>query len=159
MEHYNRGLEDKVDDAKKAYTKHLKDTTTALDKLLEGEPTKEDCKKALEKLGNLSHSWQDYYAHAVRKSSPYGGDPGKISGTPDSQGSPMKPSSWGHLGIDVWNNDFGEHGRNEPASRRKDKGKEREKQAIEFVAGKYEEIMKKWAEKCSCHYNKLGKTK
>jgi hypothetical protein len=148
-QHYNRGLKDDIDKAKKDYAKYLKDKRKALDDDLDGSPTKEECENALEKLGQLSHSWQDYYAHAVDKTSPYQGDPGKITGSPDTQGENMKPSSWGSIFFN-----WGEHGRNEPAARRSDDGKERKKQATDFVAKKYEEIMADWAKKCCKYYEK-----
>ena len=62
--HYN-------DDAE-AYAENLRALSDEFNASLNadnGNPSCEDCKDALETLGELSHAWQDYYAHAIDKNS------------------------------------------------------------------------------------------
>jgi hypothetical protein len=140
-QHYNRGIGVGIDDARDAYLKHIQSVVAAYSKLLEGKPDKQNCAEALKKLGWVSHSWQDYYAHAIGLNSPHWGDPGPIAGNPDSPS--LKPALWTD-----W--DLGEHGLSEPAARESDMGLNRYVKAESFVSGKYPTMLQAWLAKCRC---------
>ena len=151
--HYNRALDENVDNARKAFSKALKDNTDAFNKKIESpQPTKKDCEEALQILGRLTHMWEDYYAHAIGNDSPHRGDPGPIKGDPDSPSTELKPSSWGGM-----LSDWGEHGSSDPAKREKDGGKDRMEKATDFVSGKLGSMMPGWWDKCKCYYEKKKK--
>ena len=108
------------------------------------------CVEALESLGLLSHSWQDFYAHAIRRDGLGGyensGFPGwtafseGIRGTPE-QRDRFWPSSY-----------VGEHPKlAEPVYTNSREGQARQVEAILFVARKYDSMLAKWFAKCkSC---------
>jgi hypothetical protein len=144
-QHYNRALRGDIAAARKAYSANLKSKQTSFNNLLK-TPSKSSCKSALESLGQLTHSWEDYYAHAIGVNSPFRGDPGPIEGDPDAPSANLKPSSWG--GLSNW----GEHGFEEPAWREKDKGTDRTKKATAFVTGKLKSDIPIWWGKCRCFY-------
>jgi hypothetical protein len=125
-------------------------------------PSYGDCKDALVRLGRLTHAWQDFYAHAIDKDSDgevsmldgvWYKDVGTLSGaTPDNPGIKLKPSSFGYLGWDFWNNDFGEHGIGEPGNRARDKATRRQS-SEDFTATKFDTyLVEKWLPKCWCPY-------
>ena len=144
-QHYNRGIAEFSDVARDAYVSHVQSVVVEYSKLLEGKPDRGKCLEALQKLGRVSHSWQDYYAHAIGLNSPYWGDPGPIDGNPDSPSANLKPASWGGY------NNWGEHGPSEPASREADMGLNRYVKAESFVTGKYPKMLQAWLAKCRCH--------
>ena len=61
--HYNRGLIQNEKDLDDEYAAYLEKEKKAFDAALTGQ----ECKDALEALGRLCHSWQDFFAHAKRK--------------------------------------------------------------------------------------------
>ena len=146
-----------------AYAKKLNDLSDEFNGSLNannGNPSYEDCKKALETLGNLSHAWQDYYAHAIDKNSNGSiyiengvtlATVGSVSGNPEKPGDNMKPVSFS-----LWL--FGaEHGISEPGDRAPDRINRRW-QAAEFTAVKYKKLlMDQWWPKCYCLYCKEWK--
>ena len=110
------------------------------------------CLSALRSLGALSHSWQDYYAHAIHQSTGFAD--AAISGSPDSGGGPYWPSSYSGFWIASIP---AEH----PASRT---GREpfnegtavwqaRWNAAIQFVQDKYFNYLGMWVAECSCCCN------
>ena len=114
-----------------------------------------ECRDAIDALGRLSHSWQDYYAHAVvlvkdRKGHTHDlwtANP-PITGTPDNPpGSTGKivPSSWGVF-------DHGEHGEGEPGG---SEGAARQTGAWHFVFTEYNSLLPEWVEKCRCYCGDL----
>jgi hypothetical protein len=144
-QHYNRGIAEFSDVARDAYVSHVQSVVAEYSKLLEGKPDRAKCSEALQRLGRVSHSWQDYYAHAIGLNSPYWGDPGPIEGSPDSPSANLKPASWGGY------NNWGEHGPSEPASREADMGLNRYVKAESFVTGKYPKMLQAWLAKCRCY--------
>ncbi|HID20914.1 MAG TPA: hypothetical protein EYP14_00730, partial [Planctomycetaceae bacterium] len=124
--------------------RHAKETACGL-------ATRIDCDDALGALGRVTHSWQDYYAHAVLLN----GDAGPawsaeepLVGSPDELNRELKPCSWGSLFRP------GEHGWTEPAWRDVrgdvDGGKLRYADAVSFVQGKYRLYISKWWRMCKC---------
>lgn len=146
-QHYNRPLDGDIDAARRSYSANLAARQTSFDIYLE-HPSKSTCKYALIRLGQLSHSWEDYYAHAIGVNSPFRGDPGPIHGNPDNPSTDLKPSSWG--GLFNW----GEHGESEPAWREPDGGDDRNLKAVNFVEGKFNMEMPVWWKACKCYYDK-----
>jgi RHS repeat-associated protein len=141
-QHYNRAVGDFPDTARQAYVSNIQSLTSSYSSLLSGNTNKQNCVTALNKLGQVSHSWQDYYAHAIGLNSPLWGNPGPIAGNPDSPSTNLKPASWG--------GGTAEHGPNEPGSREPDGGYNRLNQATSFVTGKYENMLPSWMLKCRC---------
>jgi RHS repeat-associated protein len=141
----------KFDQAITKLTEYSEDTPC------EGE-RRSNCREALEALGRVSHSWEDYYAHAVLLS----GAPGpawsanpSIFGSPDDLNPQLKPSSWGGL------LNRGEHGPanvvtdpNEPGDRDStatvNGGEIRRQDARAFVSQKYLHALGEWMPKCGC---------
>jgi hypothetical protein len=109
--------------------------------------TSDSCLEALRALGRLTHSWQDFYAHAVKNSHPilplWG--TGADIGDPHAPGFDVKPPSWS------W--PFGgEHGLwSEPADRDGAHGAmHREVDSVFFVIDQYRAMLPHWYEKCKC---------
>ena len=110
-------------------------------------PTCNDCNAALDALGRVSHTWQDYYAHAVLttngEASPAWTATPPVTGSPDRMSRALKPSSWRGVFQP------GEHGWSEPGGR----GGEldpRTRDATSFVAGKLKSMLPDWFRKCRC---------
>jgi len=143
--HYNRGLSENIAFARQRYSEWLRLRQTSFNNLLE-HPSKSACELALKAIGELTHSWEDYYAHAIGVNSPFRGNPGPIEGNPDAPSTNLKPSSWGGYF------DWGEHGNSEPAWREADRGADRATKASDFVAGKFRSEMPRWWRACHCFY-------
>jgi RHS repeat-associated protein len=138
--------------------------------LVHRQPTQVECEDALKSLGHLTHSWQDYYAHALTITGPatynragisslktskilWTGSP-QITGSPDNPagtGGAISPSSFSLSSFG------GEHGINEVDEDYPAEGSARKADAIAFVATKYRPMLSSWAIKCLCHCNKIGK--
>jgi hypothetical protein len=144
-QHYNRGLSEDVVFARLRYSEWLRLRQTSFSSLLE-HPSRTTCELALNAIGELTHSWEDYYAHAVGVNSPFRGDPGPIKGIPDAPSKELKPCSWGGYF------NLGEHGYAEPAWREADGGTYRATKAFDFVAGKFRSEMPRWWNACHCFY-------
>jgi hypothetical protein len=117
------------------------------------------CFEALESLGLLSHSWQDFFAHAIRRDGRGGREnstvPGwtafsvGVMGTPEAVQNFWPSSYYGALSRDV-----GEHPRwEEPVDHGSAEGEARQREALIYVASKYESLLTKWIEECNCHCN------
>lgn len=144
-QHYNRPLDGDIGTAKTAYSNNLQNKQAVFDLQIE-TPSKSRCDNALKALGQMTHAWEDYYAHAIGLTSPFRGDPGPIEGDPNNLSTNLKPCSWGSL------TDWGEHGATEPAWREPDQGLDRATQAVNFVMGEIESRMTLWSIKCHCFY-------
>lgn len=144
--HFNRGIDEDIITAKDAYFKISYDYWNEIvDRI--AEPNKGNCFKALEFVGMLSHSWQDYYAHAIHKDSDGSKKTiGKVTGDPDNPGFDMKPASWGGL----WPPKFGEHGASEPGDRASDRNV-RIESAEKFTKKRFDEFFKIFWEPCKCY--------
>jgi hypothetical protein len=145
-QHYLRAKDENVNIARGKYSKDLSMDEYAYFKLLESNPGKQECVKALRRLGHIAHMWQDYYAHAIRPDSPFRGDPGLIAGDPSSPSLNLKPASWGGL-----TDRYDEHGSQEPARREQDGGVNRYNQALRFTANEFPRFLSEWLHKCKCH--------
>ncbi|MCG3181554.1 MAG: hypothetical protein BIFFINMI_03950 [Phycisphaerae bacterium] len=158
--HYNRNINQAPAQADAAYTTYLaqeiKTFEDGLGKVKWQCVNKDEqatCGDALNAIGRLAHSWQDFYAHAVllndngRPASQAAWAAG-IRGTPDNLNPKLKPSSWGG----VWNT--GEHGGlldGEPSDRDKPGGRQwRYNDARDFVADKFKKHLSAWYVKCNC---------
>lgn len=100
-------------------------------------------------MGRLTHSWQDYFAHAVLlngNAGPAWAANPPITGSPDSLNDKLKPASWGGY------TDTGEHGWSELASRDKLGGEQRRyDDARQFVRKKLKSLISDWRSKCVCY--------
>jgi RHS repeat-associated protein len=116
------------------------------DKELGKEASISSCTAALEALGTVSHTWQDYYAHAVEKSGDTKENIGYLRGNP---GAPaMKPVSFSYIP------GFGEHPKlsfkMEPGDRAPD-ASSRRTNAQNYTRMKYREyLIRAWLPKCWC---------
>jgi len=145
--HFNRAPSQSIPEAIRKYIDNLSSNQKVISKDLK-HPSKENCADALNRIGRLSHAWQDYYAHAVKMN--YGGGTdfqniGNISGDPDHPGPDMKPSSWNG----IW--DPREHRWVEPGKRAPDHA-QRENAATEFTRKDYQEFLARWWPMCKCFY-------
>jgi RHS repeat-associated protein len=109
--------------------------------------TSESCLEALRALGRLTHSWQDFYAHAVRRKPPML----PLWGTGTETGDPRRPT----FGVKPpsWSWPFGgEHGLSEPAERDGENGAQlRRADAVSFVVTQYRTMLPPWYEVCRCY--------
>lgn len=148
-----------VGPANTAYTTYLRsELKTHNDSIAADNPTKDDCIKSLEALGRVTHSWQDYYAHAVLmngKAGPAWSATPQITGSPDNLNPQLKPSSWGGvvMAANPWGAD--EHGASEPASRDGQTGEKlRYNDANTYVTGRLQALYPPWEKKCACYFKK-----
>jgi hypothetical protein len=108
------------------------------------QPTKRMCYNSLMALGRVTHSWEDFYAHAVLE--PQDGGPptfnawsAGVSGTPDSPGL-LLPSTYP-----------GEHPAiGEPVDQDSPEGKQRIDAAKDFLSSKLSELLPQWLDACRC---------
>jgi hypothetical protein len=126
------------------------------------EPSKRSCRASLRALGRLSHSWQDFFAHAIRKdgkggrehNSPSGAE-GWIAWSAGIRGDPgateqFWPSSYSALG-------GGEHpgiGGGEPLVQGGDEWYARYWAAETYVRGRYSEFVPLWLIRCKCFWSR-----
>jgi len=104
--HYNRDLSQQPAQAEAAYQNYLTQEKGIFSRELK-KPSTSHCRRALWSIGRLSHSWQDFFAHAIRRDGLGGkensGVPGwtawsvGVTGTPDSTQN-FYPSSYSPLG-------------------------------------------------------------
>ena len=110
--------------------------------------TKKDCDAALDSLGHVSHTWQDYYAHAVifstASKTAWTAQP-PVIGTADDNNDKLKPSSWNE-----WY-DTEEHGWFEPGG---EEGRKRRNDATSYVTAKFGIYLVTLNTKCICAYQK-----
>jgi uncharacterized protein RhaS with RHS repeats len=159
--HFNRNIDKPTGSTAaqliKDFTSYLGEESKRYNKALEEEkPGIAECKKALESLGRLTHSWQDYYAHAIilengkadkilwTRKTPIKGSPDNPTGTDGK----IVPSSW-----NSWNAP-GEHGWGEVDGA---EGKARQADAQSYVAKQYRTLVPLWVAKCADCCGKLGK--
>jgi len=167
--HFNRKIDKPIGSQAgsfmKSYAGYLVDESFKFSEALKGEkPTQKECATALDALGRLVHTWQDYYAHSVilmTNEKGKGGGASKILWTadPPKKGSPDNPSGdSGRIVPSSWNkwNDSGEHGWSEPDGL---EGDARQKGARDYVTNKLKNLLPFWALKCKCHCPSLGTPK
>jgi RHS repeat-associated protein len=144
--HFNRGLSEDIDVAITAYVAKLCGHNEDIHRYL-ASPNRVNCAIAFAVMGNLSHAYQDYYAHAISRGSDGSASSiGLLTGTPDSPGPNMKPSSWGGF----WNP--GEHQRppSEPGSRATDAAS-RKAGAQSYTATQFQDFARDWWHACKCY--------
>ena len=105
-------------------------------------PRKPKCKQALQSLGYLAHSWEDFYGHGIHQAS------GWTTFGPfmDSPDMPLDtwPSSWRAFG-------GGEHpgwGLEPPFGT--DESNLRRDAAVRYVAFRFSTLLRDWLGKCAC---------
>ena len=168
--HYNRGVGQDPEQANREFMEYLTGEQMVFDAELDSVrpppcDTREEsdaCVRALQALGRMSHTWQDYFDHASLASgefSAWSQDP-PIRGTPDDMNPKLVPSSWGGL------RNPGTHGisispgaydysiavdRPESGTYRGVYGGVlREFDAQVFVAEKFRGLLSKWYNVCKC---------
>jgi len=148
-------------DTKRDYLKYLQEETLKFNDLL-ASPSKSKCKRALRSLGLLTHSFQDFYSHGIRKdgggaTTPTGGSSGSdfpgwsafsegVTGSPDNMNI-FVPCTFNWLSV-VGGGDL-EH----PSSGEPIVGPEywsRYYAAISYTASKLPNRMTRWWDACRC---------
>jgi RHS repeat-associated protein len=156
--HYTRAIDktnQNVPAANTAYTGYIESEFKEYRKWIAADkPTKDDCKISLKALGRLTHTWQDYYGHAVLMNGQAGpawsADP-QITGSPDNLNPQLKPCSWGSL------RNWGEHGGSEPAERDGSMGgAARWVDAKTYVVFRLLDLYPGWEAKCACYFQNGG---
>ena len=157
--HYNRSLsadtEREKGVANSLYEKYLLDEQYDFAMTLVN-PTRVNCLNALRTLGRMTHSWQDFYAHAIRRDGLGGKESGSLSpaegwlawtrgerGSPGDRGK-FWPSSYSLFG-------GGEHPpHDEPLVENGAEDIARSKAASEYVRDQYINYIPLWLKRCSC---------
>jgi len=123
-----------------------------------------DCEAALKALGRLSHSWQDFYAHAIRSDGtggnenspapgwvawtyvdPATGKPAPVTGSPEDT-SDFNPSSYGNFDS--------EHPKyKEPLIKDGAEYKARYDAAQAYTQSQFQQMIPQWWAKCGCWCN------
>ncbi len=123
-------------------------------------PTQGDCNDALDAIGRVSHTLEDFYSHAIRNvvqapgigppTFPPNGDIVFGDGAPA-----LNIGDAEHPGGDIVAPTFsyptlgGEHGAREPSSRDEPNGLDRRRAAaVDFVAGRLQSLLTEWFYKC-----------
>jgi uncharacterized protein RhaS with RHS repeats len=153
--HFNRAKDNPVGNgaaaARRAYTDYLAEEEREFrDRLTQAQP---DCRASVQALGRLSHSWQDYYAHALVLLA-RGFTKTLWTATPAVTGSPENVSgATGTINPSSWGVGFGEHG---PGEIDGAEGTARQRAATAYVAGRFQVMLKEWFTKCRCCCDQLG---
>ncbi|MDT9201221.1 RHS repeat-associated core domain-containing protein, partial [Limnospira sp. PMC 1042.18] len=121
------------------------------------DPNKSNCRKALYSLGKMTHSWQDFFAHGIRRDglgpeNPDGGSENSnyrgwvafrvgVTGDPENR-SNFSPASWAPY-RNLEHPPFGE-----PLINGSAEFWQRRYAAREYVMGKYEAMLVTWWDKC-----------
>jgi hypothetical protein len=155
--HYNRGAfaddtPDKVN-ADLAYQVYLTRERANFVVALSATPSGSTCRRALQALGRMSHSWQDFYAHAIRRD----GLGGRESNSPSSAGGWLawtegvtgSPESRGNF----WPSSYpGEHPLfGEPLVGDGPEYLARFQAAEDYVRHQFVEYLPRWMERCRCY--------
>jgi hypothetical protein len=147
--------------ARDDYKKYLDSEISNFDELL-SKPSKKKCKKALRSLGLLTHSWQDFFSHGIRKDGAGstnldGGSSGSdwpgwaafsegVTGTPDDMAL-FVPCTFNWLSM-TGGGDLEHPSDGEPIV-----GPEywaRKNAAINYTVDKLPQRMERWIKACEC---------
>lgn len=104
------------------------------------------CKSALKTLGRMSHSWQDFYGHAIHETSGFAGNGGAFTASPDAPGA-YWPSSYS-----IWPWDVSEHppfNLGEPTFPPAEYAARRAA-ARQYVKGQFDNYLNAWLSRCLC---------
>jgi hypothetical protein len=162
--HYNRSIWDDSEGAKLAadqdYEQYLVREKIRFTLSLAPTPSSSGCWRALRALGRMSHSWQDFYAHAIRRDGQGGIEPGSpssaegwlawskgVTGSPEPTASRVNfwPSSYSMLG-------GGEHPPfSEPVVWGGAEYLARRDGAEVFVEHQFVDYLGRWLETCKCY--------
>jgi len=162
--HYNRSIWDgeraEKREADFAYDRYLLDEKLRFTLSLAPSPSHSGCWRALRALGRMTHSWQDFYAHAIRRDGQGGIEPGSpspaqgwlawsegVTGSPEPAASRINfwPSSYSIFGggeHPAWSEPV-VHGGAEYLARRDG--------AEVFVEHQFVDYLARWLEKCKCY--------
>ena len=139
------------------YSKYLSDELVNFEnKLLKTDLNGKDCAKALEALGLVSHSWQDYYGHGI--SIKHGWNTSTIDlGIPGSKN--LLPCSWSPNPIAQTEHPSSILG--EPIVKPENSEPDltdytrRRYYSVDFTREKYQEYLPSWIKKCKCYARKI----
>jgi len=136
--HYNRDIGQSVAKGERNYQLYLQSESNSFWNNLNSG----NCQAALDSLGRLSHSWQDFYAHVIM----FGNNSttNKNVWTNPAWSSSRGPSSWNN-----WR-ESGEHGWSEPGGQ---EGSMRQAVASTYVGNQFKYLLPQWFSKCKCYCN------
>ena len=158
--HYNREVSDEEDSQKEAadrnYETYLLREEITFRLSLSSSPAGIGCWRSLRALGRMMHSWQDFYAHAIRRDGEGGLEPGSpssaegwlawsqgVTGTPESRFR-FWPSSYSLFG-------GGEHPpTEEPIVHGGAEYLARYSAALDYSRQQFEAHLPFWLERCRC---------
>ncbi|NUQ45949.1 MAG: RHS repeat-associated core domain-containing protein, partial [Phycisphaerae bacterium] len=161
--HYNRPVAKKGQKDDKAawdrkYGRYLVQEDDRFGAALNASPP--DCDSALTSIGLLTHSWQDFYAHAIRRDGMGGKEnssfPGWIAwtGNPPVTGSPLQRDSFWPSSYSLFGG--GEHPpKDEPLRPNGREYKARFVAAEAFVAARLSGMLATWYAHCPCWCEKV----
>jgi RHS repeat-associated protein len=143
--HYNRDKDKTGQTGNDDYRDYINDELKRFSTPLQN-PTKRNCYKSLLALGLLSHSWQDFYIHAVVED---GQDFRFTNVWSSANGETGNPDAPGHLYPSTY---VGEHAFiGEPVPKVSDEWNARKKAALAFSSRKLTELLPQWISACRCH--------
>jgi hypothetical protein len=160
--HYNRSISETGIEGQLAYHKYLTNENTYLNNLLK-TPSTPNCRRALWSLGRMSHSWEDFFIHAIRKDGKGGKEnsdyPGWTAWTalPPITGNPSNrdnfyPSSYSSVG-------GGEHPsglNNEPILANSPEYSARYNAALAYTQANLGPLLIRWLNGCRCSCERSG---
>ncbi|MBI4712800.1 MAG: RHS repeat-associated core domain-containing protein [Planctomycetes bacterium] len=142
--HYTRNViptETSYDIATKDYDKYTHDEMTDFYTNLNKPNTAQKCTASMEALGNVTHSWQDFYGHAVERST------GSFEVFSQGRGeTPFAFSGW--LGPPTWP---GQHPLDKEPLFSAGEYNARILAATKFLEEQYNDMITTWLSNCRCH--------
>jgi len=145
--HFNRRIGERPEDAIRAYKNLLSVGWSKIGDWL-ANPDTYNCMSALQTFGELTHAWQDFYAHAIPRNQNCNEPIGRIGGSPDAIPNGTIPSSWGGILTP------GEHGWSEPGLRAVDYY-ERRRSTVTFTSQKLQLFLPRFVASCRCHFKEM----
>jgi hypothetical protein len=157
--HYNRDyVKDETQAARQAnrlasrdqYTRYLKD---AVDGFREHVRNKE-CVAALDVLGHVSHSWQDFFAHGIHATSGWRNSPDPFPNDPNNPGDYWPSTYSGIINFTATPEHPG--GGSEPDWGQPGEGIRRAA-ALQYTIKLYQELIPLWFNSCACACDSIPK--
>jgi hypothetical protein len=169
VRHYNRDVQPHGNVGQGDYDKYGLPADTAYEEYIRIERMKfasslqmggkTGCKEALQALGRLSHSWQDFFIHAVRRDGQGGHEnshwPGwtgfgrEVKGDPENRGA-FYPSSFSPLASGEISGEHPGWGKEPILVSSTAEWQPRFEGAYNYTLGRFESMLPEWLGKCKC---------
>jgi RHS repeat-associated protein len=150
--HYNRDIMNAGSGGDTAYGNYLAKEQTEFATKLQN-PTKANCKTAMQALGRLSHSWQDFFIHAIRRDGLGGKEnsafPGWTAWSDGVTGDPGNRQNFFPSSYDIGG--AGEHSpTSEPVLPTSPEWKPRFDGAQAYTTQEFMTMLPRWIQGCRC---------